>query len=167
MNRVTDAEVAAAAAGAALAVPGVVGLQPRVADLLSRAAARFAGQVAAQVTDQAAARSADRAADRAGGSGAGRVPDGAGVRAERQGGGAGWQVEVRCVLDGGTRALDAARAVRAAVLAAVADLLAARGEPEPVSVGVTVTRVGLPVPAGEAAGRGRAGGPERSPQPQD
>ncbi|MEU3337146.1 hypothetical protein ACWCQ1_07855 [Streptomyces sp. NPDC002144] len=107
-----------AAAEAALAVPGVVGLQPRLAH-------RLAAVTAPTWTDTAPRG----------------TPPEAGVRADRAPDGRGWDIEVRCVLAEGPRAVDIARNVHDRVVAAVVARLCALGVPESVTVTVTVTRL--------------------------
>lgn len=102
------------AAEAALAVPGVAGLQPR----LAAAAAPTRASTAPH-----------------------RTPFEADVRADRAPDGPGWHIEVRCALTGGRRALDIARNVHDRVAAAVIAHLATHGAAEPVTVSVTVTGV--------------------------
>ncbi|MFG2261694.1 hypothetical protein [Streptomyces sp. NPDC048720] len=106
------------AAEAALAVPGVAGLQPRLAHRLAAAAAPTRASTWPH-----------------------RTPCEAGVRADRAPGGSGWHIEVRCVLAGGRRALDIARNVHDRVAATVIAHLATHGVAEPVTVSVTVTGV--------------------------
>ncbi|WP_333775584.1 hypothetical protein [Streptomyces sp. IBSBF 3136] len=107
-----------AVAEAALAVPGVVGLQPRLARRLTEAVSPVLPQTVMEHT-----------------------PSRAGVRAEHAPDGSGWRIEVRCAVAQGNRVLDAARNVhdhvRSAVLAHLRDQSAA----EAVAVTVTVTRV--------------------------
>jgi len=107
-----------AAAEAALAVPGVAGLQPRLAHRLAAAAA----PTGANTTPH-------------------RTPPEAGVRADRAPDGSGWHIEVRCVMTEGRRALDIARNVHDRVAATVMAHLAAHGVAEPVTVAVTVTGI--------------------------
>ncbi|MEU6093169.1 hypothetical protein ABZ865_41845 [Streptomyces sp. NPDC047085] len=106
------------AAEAALAVPGVAGLQPRLARCLAAVVSPTRPETTAE-----------------------RTPPEAGVRADRMPDGSGWHIEVRCVLAEGHRALDIARNVHDQVRAAVISHLAAHGAPEPVTVTVTVTRI--------------------------
>ncbi|MFC4331278.1 hypothetical protein ACFPC0_26575 [Streptomyces andamanensis] len=106
------------ASGAALAVPGVAALDPRLTRRLAAAAA--------PARPDATPR---------------RVPPEAAVRADRAPDGTGWHIEVRCVLSGGRRALDVARDVHDRVAAATAAHLTALGAVEPVTVEVVVTRV--------------------------
>ncbi|WP_460106675.1 Asp23/Gls24 family envelope stress response protein [Streptomyces sp. YKOK-J1] len=106
-----------AAVEAALAVPGVVGLQPRLSHRLA-----------------AAAESARPGALPH------RTPE-AGVLACRSPDGSGWHIEVRCVLSGGRRALDVARNVHDRVAEAVISHLAALDAVERVTVEVTVTGI--------------------------
>jgi uncharacterized alkaline shock family protein YloU len=115
MTTVGPATLLGVAAEAALAVPGVTGLPPRLAHRLAAAAASTGTYTASH-----------------------RTPPEAGVRAERAPDGSGWHVEVRCALAEGRRALDVARNVHGRVRSAVISHLAA---PEPVTVTVTVTRI--------------------------
>ncbi|MEY9212416.1 hypothetical protein NI17_005735 [Thermobifida halotolerans] len=87
MSTTTAQQIAETAARVALAVPGVVGLQPRPGEPPDGDGAR---------------RRCDHTVD----------AEEADVRVDRPDG---WHVEVRCVLDGRLRALDVARAVRASV----------------------------------------------------
>ncbi|WP_405442497.1 hypothetical protein OG373_34555 [Streptomyces avidinii] len=107
-----------AAARAALDVPGVVALQPALADRLALAASRVYEAVAAGATGHHEA---------------------AGVRCELTPVGA-WHVEVRCILDQDHRVVDVARRVRESVRTAVTSYLAQHGRAAPVTVVVTVTR---------------------------
>ncbi|MFC9280654.1 hypothetical protein [Streptomyces collinus] len=107
------------AAEAALAVPGVAGLQPRLAHRPAAAAA----PTRAGTTPR-------------------RTPTEAGIRADRAPDGSGWHIEVRCVLTEGRRALDIARNVHDRVTAALMTHLATHGVAEPVTVAVTVTGIG-------------------------
>ncbi|MEV0691749.1 hypothetical protein [Streptomyces sp. NPDC050388] len=102
------------AAEAALAVPGVAGLSPRLA--AATAPAR---------TDTTPHRTSPEA----------------GIRADRAPDGPGGHIEVRCVLAEGRRALDIARNVHDRVGAAAISHLAALGVVERVTVEVTVTRI--------------------------
>ncbi|KUN16316.1 hypothetical protein AQJ11_40190 [Streptomyces corchorusii] len=115
VNRTTT--LPGVAAEAALAVPGVTGLQPR----LSR---RLAAAAAPTLTDARPHHTS---------------PD-AGIRADRAPGG-GWHIEVRCVLAEGRRALDVAQNVHDQVGTAVTSHLAALDAVERVTVEVTVTRI--------------------------
>ncbi|MFE5491789.1 hypothetical protein ACFQ7Z_17855 [Streptomyces virginiae] len=114
------------AARAALGVPGVVALQPALAERLALAASRVIEAVAA---------------------GASRAPEGAGVRCEITPDGA-WHLEVRCILDEDHRVVDVARRVRSEVRAAVNACLNQHdaAPPPPVRVLVNVTRT-IPTPA--------------------
>ncbi|WP_438307144.1 hypothetical protein ACSHXN_47845 (plasmid) [Streptomyces sp. HUAS TT11] len=103
------------AAEAALAVPGVAGLQPRLARRLAAAALPTRPETA------------------------GHMPPEAGVRTDPLPDGSGWHIEVRCVLVEGHRAVDAARNVHNQVRATVLSYLAAHGAPVAVTVTVTVT----------------------------
>ncbi|MFF7351960.1 MULTISPECIES: hypothetical protein [Streptomyces] len=102
------------AAEAALAVPGVAGLQPRLARRLAAAVAPTRAET---------------------------TPPEAGIRADRAPDGSGWHIEVRCVLAEGRRALDIARNVHDRVTAALITHLATHGVAEPVTVAVTVTGI--------------------------
>jgi uncharacterized alkaline shock family protein YloU len=115
MTTVDPTTLLGVAAEAALTVPGVSTLQPRLAHRLAAAAASTRTQPASR-----------------------RPPPEAGVRAERAPDGSGWHIEVRCALAEGRRALDVARNVHGRVRTAVVSRLAAR---EPVTVTVTVTRI--------------------------
>ncbi|MFB8182258.1 hypothetical protein ACFC8N_40945 [Streptomyces sp. NPDC055966] len=106
------------AAEAALAVPGVAGLQPRLAHRL------------------AAAASPTRT-----GTTPHRTPPEAGIRADRAPDGAGWHIDVRCVLAEGHGVLVTARSVHDGVRNAVISHLAACSVVEPVTVAVTVTGI--------------------------
>ncbi|MFE2465009.1 Asp23/Gls24 family envelope stress response protein [Streptomyces mirabilis] len=105
-------------AEAALAVPGVAGLQPRLAHCLAAAAAPTRTDTAPH-----------------------RMPPEAGVRADRAPDGSGWRIEVRCVLAEGYRALDTAQNVHDRVRTAFSSHLATHGAAEPVTVAITVTRI--------------------------
>ncbi|MFJ8022283.1 hypothetical protein [Streptomyces sp. NPDC096311] len=106
------------AAEAALAVPGVNGLQPRLAHCLAAAAAPTRTDTMPH-----------------------RMPPEAGIRADRAPAGSGWRIEVRCVLAEDHRALDTAKNVHDRVRTAVTSHLATHGVAEPVTVTVTVTRI--------------------------
>ncbi|MFF4398456.1 hypothetical protein [Streptomyces sp. NPDC001480] len=106
------------AAEAALAVPGVTGLQPRLSRRLAAAAASPLRNATPYDTSPKA-----------------------GIRAERAPGSSGWHIEVRCVLAGGRRTLDVAQNVHDRVAAAVISHLAALDAVEEVTVEVTVTRI--------------------------
>ncbi|MES4890864.1 hypothetical protein [Streptomyces sp. NPDC096012] len=118
MTTAHPATLAAVAADAALAVPGVAGLQPRLARRLAEAAAPGRTGTASH-----------------------RAPPEAGVRADRAPDGSGWHIEVRCVLSDGRRALDVARSVHDRVASAAVSHLAALGDAQRVTVEVTVTRI--------------------------
>ncbi|MFJ3960691.1 hypothetical protein [Streptomyces sp. NPDC090036] len=107
-----------AAARAALDVPGVVALQPALADRLAVAASRVYEAVAAGAIGRQQA---------------------AGVHCELTLVGA-WHLEVRCILDKDHRVVDVARQVRESVRTAVTSYLARHGGAAPVTVVVTVTR---------------------------
>jgi hypothetical protein len=118
MTFVDKAAIGQAAARAALAVPGVAGLQPSLGQLLAGAAADVQQTVGLPALS----------------------PE-AGVRTERTPRGEGWHVEVRCVLSMDRRALDTAREVRGRVRRAVTSHLARHGTSSPVTVIVTVTHL--------------------------
>ena len=105
-----------AAAGAALAVPGVAGLQPGLRHSLAVAATRVR-RAAGSTTP---------------------YPE-AGIRAERTPRTGTWAVEVRCVVNEDRRALDTARDVQERVRSTVESLVPHSGIPEPVTVVVIVT----------------------------
>ncbi|MFI1279895.1 hypothetical protein ACH4U5_03900 [Streptomyces sp. NPDC020858] len=107
-----------AAARAALGVPGVVALQPALADRLALAAHRVYEAVAAGTTGH---------------------HEPAGVRCELTPAGA-WHLEVRCILDAEHRVVDVARRVREDVRTTVTAYLAQHGTAAPVTVMVTITR---------------------------
>ncbi|MFD5547330.1 hypothetical protein OHU17_33815 [Streptomyces goshikiensis] len=118
MTTTDTASLLSVAAEAALAVPGVAGLQPRLVHRLAAAAAPTH-----PVTTLHPA------------------PPEAGIRADRAPDGSGWHIEVRCVLAESHRALDTARHVHDRVRTAVISHLATHGVAEPVTTTVTVTRI--------------------------
>ncbi|MGW1728003.1 hypothetical protein ACWCQK_34480 [Streptomyces sp. NPDC002306] len=118
MTTVRTTTLLSVAAEAALAVPGVAGLQPRLAHRL-----------AAVVTPTGA------------GAASHRTPPEAGIRADRAPDGSGWDIEVRCVMAEGLRTLDTAKNVHDRVRAAVIAHLAALDAAQQVTVVVTVTRI--------------------------
>ncbi|MFJ4523695.1 hypothetical protein ACIP4Y_22510 [Streptomyces sp. NPDC088810] len=118
MTVIRQATLLGIAAEAALAVPGVAGLHPRLSH-------RLAAVAAPTRTDAAQLRTSPEA----------------GIRAARAPDGSGWQIEVRCVLAEGRRALDVAQNVHDRVGAAVVSHLAALDAVQPVAVEVTVTRI--------------------------
>ncbi|MGW0771316.1 hypothetical protein [Streptomyces sp. NPDC002676] len=117
MTAIRTATLLGVAAEAALAVPGVAGLQPRLSHRLAAAAAP-------NQTDATPHRSPE-----------------AGIRADRAPDGSGWHIEVRCVLAEGRRALDIAQNVHDRVEAVVLSHLAAHDAAERVTVEVVVTRI--------------------------
>ncbi|MGW7030459.1 hypothetical protein ACWGFX_25270 [Streptomyces xanthophaeus] len=117
MNASHHENIHRAAARAALAVPGVLVLQPALADRLALAASRVFEAV----------------------TGATEHHEAAGVRCELTPVGA-WHVEVRCILEKDHRVVDVARRVRESVRTAVTSYLARHGRAAPVTVVVTVTR---------------------------
>ncbi|WP_327280992.1 MULTISPECIES: hypothetical protein [unclassified Streptomyces] len=106
------------AATAALAVPGVIALQPTLADRLAHAAS---------LTHHSVTAGSDVHRE------AGRI------RCEHMPRG-GWQVEVRCILQADNRIVDIARQAREEVRAAVTASLSQHGAVGPITVLVTVTR---------------------------
>ncbi|MEV7990653.1 hypothetical protein AB0O67_01710 [Streptomyces sp. NPDC086077] len=118
VTRIRVATLRGVAAEAALAVPGVAGLQPRLAHRLAAAAASIGPATPPPP-----------------------IPPEASVRADPDPEGSGWHIEVRCVLTEGPRALDIARTVHDRVAAAVIAHLAALGIAERVTVAVKVTRI--------------------------
>ncbi|MET8767408.1 hypothetical protein [Streptomyces sp. NPDC004658] len=116
VNRTTT--LLGVAAEAALAVPGVTGLQPRLSRRLAAAAApTLTGATPSHTSPEA------------------------GIRADRAPDGSGWHVEVRCVLTKDRRALDVTQNVHDRVRAAVTSHLSALDAVERVTVTVTVTRI--------------------------
>ncbi|MFC9817649.1 hypothetical protein ACFVJM_37005, partial [Streptomyces virginiae] len=105
------------AARAALGVPGVVALQPALAERLALAASRVFQAV---------------------GSGVARAPVGAGVRCEIAPDGV-WHLEVRCILDEDHRVVDVARRVRSDVRAAVNAYLVQHDAAPPLTARVLVS----------------------------
>ncbi|MGW1541721.1 hypothetical protein ACWCPM_16045 [Streptomyces sp. NPDC002309] len=118
MTAVFPTTLPAVAAEAALTVPGVAALQPRLAHRLAAAASSSRTDTTPRLT-----------------------PPEAGVRADRAPDGSGWHIEVRCVLTEGRSALDIARTVHDRVSAAAVPHLAALGVAERLTVTVTVTRI--------------------------
>ncbi|MFD8411093.1 hypothetical protein ACFV2Q_04925 [Streptomyces sp. NPDC059650] len=105
------------AARAALGVPGVIALQPALAERLALAASRV----------HEAAAPATRGAH-----------EGAGVRCELAPTGE-WHLEVRCIVDGHHRVVDVARQVRADVRAAVGACRTQPGAVPPLTIRVVVS----------------------------
>ncbi|MGP3998863.1 hypothetical protein [Streptomyces sp. 8N706] len=128
MTLVRAVDIHRAAARAALAVPGVVGLQPSLGYRLAGAAAHAQQTV-----------------------GIPAAPPEAGIRAERTPHGPGWQVEVRCIVHEDRRTLDTARDVREQVRSAVTAQLARHDAPSPVTVLVTITQTMGHAPPGPGA----------------
>jgi hypothetical protein len=104
------------AAEAALTVPGIAGLQPRLIHRLAAAAS----PTRPDTTPHPA-------------------PPETGVRTAPLPDGTGWHIEVRCILIEGHRAVDTARHVHDRVRAAALSYLATHGAPVAVTVTVTVT----------------------------
>lgn len=124
MTATVTADVERIAARAALAVPGVVELQPTLRQSLAGAATSLRQALGSP----------------------GPSPD-AGIRVERTPHSGAWNIEVRCVLDDDRRALDTARDVHDTVRAAVASHAAHHGTPAPVTIAVTVIRIKGPRPS--------------------
>lgn len=119
MTAIRTTTLLGVAAEAALAVPGVVGLQPRLAYRLAAAAAPTR-------TDTTPHRTSPKA----------------GIRADRAPDGSGWHIEVRRVLGEGQRALKhRPERPRPGAETAVISRLAALGVTERGTVEVTVTRI--------------------------
>ncbi|WP_405859921.1 hypothetical protein OG361_34640 [Streptomyces sp. NBC_00090] len=112
-------DIQRAAAAAALAVPGVVALQPALADRLALAASR--------VYDATTASTASH-------------HEVAGIRCQHTPEG-GWHVEVRCILHVDRRVVVVARQVREDVRTAITASVTGRCAIKPVTVLVSVTRV--------------------------
>jgi hypothetical protein len=107
------------AAEAALAVRGVIGLQPTLASRLAQAASRA-------VQGAADSRFASPLS---------------GIRVVRDPDDSSWRVEVRCVLAEGHRAVDVARTVHDRTRASLIPVLRAHGNSEALAVTVTITRI--------------------------
>ncbi|MGP3949984.1 hypothetical protein [Streptomyces sp. 7N604] len=125
MTIVSAVDIHETAARTALAVPGVVGLQPSLGYQLASAA---------HIRQPAV------------------LPPEAGIRAEHTPEAPGWHVEVRCILLEDRRALDTAREVRQEVRSAVTAHLSRHGPPEPVTILVTVTQTLSHAPEGPGPG---------------
>ncbi|WP_426567622.1 hypothetical protein [Streptomyces canus] len=125
MTTVGTTALLGVAAEAALAVPGVAGLPPRLAHRLAAAAAPTRTDTTPTRTDTTPHRTSSEA----------------GIRADRAPDGSGWHIDVCCVLAEGRRALDVARNVHDRVTAALIAHLATHGVTEPVTVAVTVTGI--------------------------
>ncbi|MFB6676367.1 hypothetical protein ACFCWG_28885 [Streptomyces sp. NPDC056390] len=119
MTACHPADIRHTAAEAALAVSGVLALQPTLASRLARAASRATPGAA----DNRFASPLS------------------GIRVVRDQGGSGWQVEVRCVLAEGHRAIDVARAVHDRTRASLTPLVTMHGTADTVAVTVTITRI--------------------------
>lgn len=119
MTDCDPADIRKSAAEAALAVSGVLGLQPTLASRLARAASRPVPE----------------AADHRIG------PPVSGVRVAREPDGSGWQVEIRCVLADGHRVVDVARTIHDRTRASLIPLITARGTEAALTVTVTITRI--------------------------
>ncbi|MFE9847007.1 hypothetical protein [Streptomyces goshikiensis] len=118
MTTADTASLLNVAAEAALAIPGVAGLQPRFANRLAAATAPTRPGTTPP-----------------------HMPPEAGIRADRAQDGSGWHIEVRCVLTESHPALDIAGHVHDRVRTAVSSHLATQGAAEPVTATVTVTRI--------------------------
>ncbi|MEU6774774.1 hypothetical protein [Streptomyces sp. NPDC046759] len=106
------------AAEAALEVPGITRLEPRLPHRLAATAAPTRTDTRTHHT-----------------------PPQAGIRANRAPDGSGWHIQVHCALTEGRRALDVAQNLHDRVAAAVTSHLAALNTVEQVTVQVTVTRI--------------------------
>ncbi|MBL1110375.1 hypothetical protein JK361_38480 [Streptomyces sp. 5-8] len=126
MAALGTADLITAAERAALATPGVTGLQPFLARRLTEAVSPVLPPTIPE-----------------------RAQTSAGVRAEHAPGGSGWSIEVRCMVmvTEGHRVLDTARIAHDQIQSAVQAHLAEHGAQDPVTVTVTVTRITVP-PAG-------------------
>lgn len=118
MTGCDPADLRRSAAEAALGVDGVLGLQPTLASRLARAATR---PVQGAADNRASPLSGIRVA---------RCPDGSG-----------WQVEIRCVVAEGHRAVDVARAVHDRARASLMPLVTAHETGKALTVTVTITRI--------------------------
>lgn len=106
------AEIRRSAAEAALAVSGVLALQPTLASRLAGAAGPVRKAAANEIASPLS-----------------------GIRVARDPDGSGWQVEIRCVLAEGHRAVDVARTVHDRTRASLIRLVT------PLTVTVTVIRI--------------------------
>lgn len=119
MRECDPAGIRQSAAEAALAVSGVLALQPTLASRLARAAIRPGP-----------------------GAGSDRIASPpSGIRIARDPDGSGWQVEVRCVLAEGRRAVDVARTVHDRVRTSLIPLVTAHEPRAALAVTVTITRI--------------------------
>ncbi|WP_435279626.1 hypothetical protein [Streptomyces sp. 1222.5] len=126
MAALATADLITAAERAALATPGVAGLQPRLTRRLAEAVSPVLPPTIPEHTRTSAS-----------------------VRVEHAPGGAGWHIEVRCMVMviEGHRVLDTARIAHDRIQSTVQAHLAEHGAQNAVTVTVTVTRITLP-PAG-------------------
>ncbi|MCX5441732.1 MULTISPECIES: hypothetical protein [unclassified Streptomyces] len=119
MTACHPADIRQTAAEAALAVSGVLALQPTLASRLARAASRAtAGAAASRFASPLS-----------------------GIRVVHDPDGSGWQVEVRCVLAEGHRAIDVARTVHDRTRASLTPLVTTHGTADTVTVTVTIIRI--------------------------
>lgn len=125
MGGTRTAALVSAVTEAALAVPGVAGLQPRLVHRLTEAVSPVLPQTLAEHT-----------------------PSPAGVRAVHAPDGSGWRIEVRCAVVEDNRVLDTARNIHERVRFAVLAHLAEHNAVEAVAVTVTVIRIASPPPRG-------------------
>jgi hypothetical protein len=125
MTAVDTTGVERIAAQAALAVPGIAGLQPTLRQSLAGAATRVWQALGPPAPS----------------------PE-AGIHAERSAHTGAWHVEVRCVCNEDRRALDTARDVHDDVQAAVGTHVTRHGKPALVTATVTVTRITGPRTSG-------------------
>lgn len=118
MTACDPADIRQIAAAAALAVSGVLSLQPTLAGRLAAAASHAAPGAADSFTSPLS-----------------------GIRVISDADGSGWQVEVRCALAEGHRAVDVARTVHDRTRASLIPLVTAYGTADALAVTVTVTRI--------------------------
>ncbi|MGW6356622.1 hypothetical protein ACWFR5_15820 [Streptomyces sp. NPDC055092] len=119
MTACHPADIRQTAAEAALGVSGVLALQPTLASRLARAASRAtAGAAASRFASPLS-----------------------GIRVVHDPDGSSWQVEVRCVLAEGHRAIDVARTVYDRTRASLTPLVTTHGTADTITVTVTITRI--------------------------
>ncbi len=118
MTGCNPADIRQGAAKAALDVNGVLGLQPTLASRLARAASCHVPETA----DDAVASPLS------------------GIRVARDPDGSRWQVEIRCILAEGHRAVDVARTVHDRTRSSLIPLVTAHGGKD-LTVTVTITRI--------------------------
>lgn len=118
MTGCNPANIRQSAAKAALGVSGVLGLQPTLASRLARATSRHVPGAANNGVDLPLS----------------------GIRVARDPDGSCWQVEIRCVLAEGHRAVDVARTVHDRTRTSLIPLVTAHGRQD-LTVTVTITRI--------------------------